>query len=117
MAYDLFSFPRDYEVQCNTVWAMTDFTEQNGATRVIPGSKAVLRRSSPMALSVTMQSSFIGVFIRGARRRCGSSPKAELARQHSLSWPEAPERNKPGFAGRAHYALCKHGRGGGGGEA
>jgi ectoine hydroxylase-related dioxygenase (phytanoyl-CoA dioxygenase family) len=37
-AYDFFSFPRDYEVQCNTLWAMTDFTEQNGATRVIPGS-------------------------------------------------------------------------------
>jgi ectoine hydroxylase-related dioxygenase (phytanoyl-CoA dioxygenase family) len=23
---------------CNTMWALTDFTEQNGATRVIPGS-------------------------------------------------------------------------------
>jgi ectoine hydroxylase-related dioxygenase (phytanoyl-CoA dioxygenase family) len=25
-------------VQCNTIWALTDFTEQNGATRVVPGS-------------------------------------------------------------------------------
>jgi ectoine hydroxylase-related dioxygenase (phytanoyl-CoA dioxygenase family) len=25
-------------VQTNTIWAMTDFTEENGATRVIPGS-------------------------------------------------------------------------------
>jgi len=25
-------------VQCNTLWALTDFTEENGATRVIPGS-------------------------------------------------------------------------------
>ena len=31
-------FPRGYEVQCNTIWAMTDFTAENGATRVIPGS-------------------------------------------------------------------------------
>ncbi len=37
-AFDFFSFPRDYEVQCNTIWAMTDFTEKNGATRVIPKS-------------------------------------------------------------------------------
>jgi ectoine hydroxylase-related dioxygenase (phytanoyl-CoA dioxygenase family) len=37
-AFDFFSFPKGYEVQCNTIWAMTDFTEQNGATRVIPGS-------------------------------------------------------------------------------
>ena len=37
-AFDFFSFPSGYEVQCNTIWAMTDFTEANGATRVIPGS-------------------------------------------------------------------------------
>ena len=37
-AYDFFPFPKGYEVQCNTIWAATDFTEQNGATRVIPGS-------------------------------------------------------------------------------
>lgn len=37
-AFDFFSFPKNYEVQCNTIWAMTDFTEENGATRVIPGS-------------------------------------------------------------------------------
>ncbi|HVN26960.1 MAG TPA: phytanoyl-CoA dioxygenase family protein [Candidatus Binataceae bacterium] len=37
-AFDLFSFPKGYEVQCNTIWAMTDFTAENGATRIIPGS-------------------------------------------------------------------------------
>ena len=37
-AFDFFSFPKGFEVQCNTIWAMTDFTELNGATRVIPGS-------------------------------------------------------------------------------
>jgi len=37
-AFDFFPFPRGYEVQCNTIWAATDFTEENGATRVIPGS-------------------------------------------------------------------------------
>jgi ectoine hydroxylase-related dioxygenase (phytanoyl-CoA dioxygenase family) len=37
-AFDFFPFPVGYEVQCNTIWAMTDFTEDNGATRVVPGS-------------------------------------------------------------------------------
>jgi ectoine hydroxylase-related dioxygenase (phytanoyl-CoA dioxygenase family) len=38
-AFDFFAFPGDYHVQCNTIWAMTDFTDDNGATRVIPGSQ------------------------------------------------------------------------------
>jgi ectoine hydroxylase-related dioxygenase (phytanoyl-CoA dioxygenase family) len=37
-AFDFFPFPKGYEVQCNTIWAQTDFTEANGATRVVPGS-------------------------------------------------------------------------------
>lgn len=38
-AFDFFPFPSDLHPQCNTIWAMTDFTEENGATRVIPGSQ------------------------------------------------------------------------------
>jgi ectoine hydroxylase-related dioxygenase (phytanoyl-CoA dioxygenase family) len=38
-AFDFFAFPSDYHVQCNTIWAMTEFDEENGATRVIPGSQ------------------------------------------------------------------------------
>jgi ectoine hydroxylase-related dioxygenase (phytanoyl-CoA dioxygenase family) len=37
-AFDFFPFPKGYEVQCNTIWALSDFTAENGATRVIPGS-------------------------------------------------------------------------------
>jgi ectoine hydroxylase-related dioxygenase (phytanoyl-CoA dioxygenase family) len=38
-AFDFFPFPASYHVQCNTMWALTDFTEANGATRVMPGSQ------------------------------------------------------------------------------
>ena len=38
-AFDFFEFPSNYHVQCNTIWALTDFTEENGATRLIPGSQ------------------------------------------------------------------------------
>ncbi|MEL0048133.1 MAG: phytanoyl-CoA dioxygenase family protein [Gammaproteobacteria bacterium] len=30
--------PREIEPQLNTIWAMTDFTEENGATHCVPGS-------------------------------------------------------------------------------
>jgi len=37
-AFDFFEFPSGFDVQCNTIWAGDDFTEANGATRVVPGS-------------------------------------------------------------------------------
>jgi len=36
--FDFFKFPKGFEVQLNTIWAMTDFTAHNGATLVIPKS-------------------------------------------------------------------------------
>jgi ectoine hydroxylase-related dioxygenase (phytanoyl-CoA dioxygenase family) len=45
-AFDFFPFPPGYEVQCNTLWALTDFTEENGATRVVPGSNHAEDRTS-----------------------------------------------------------------------
>ena len=41
MAFDFFAFPADYHVQCNTMWALTDFTEENGATHIAPGTSAM----------------------------------------------------------------------------
>lgn len=37
-AFDFFPFPAGYEVQFNSIWALTEFTEENGATRVVVGS-------------------------------------------------------------------------------
>ena len=35
----LIPLPRPHpQIICNTMWALTDFTEENGATRVVPGS-------------------------------------------------------------------------------
>jgi ectoine hydroxylase-related dioxygenase (phytanoyl-CoA dioxygenase family) len=41
MAFDFYPFPVDYHAQCNTMWALTDFTVENGGTHVRPGSSAV----------------------------------------------------------------------------
>ncbi|NOX51203.1 MAG: phytanoyl-CoA dioxygenase family protein, partial [Gammaproteobacteria bacterium] len=35
----LIGLPRPHQaVVCNSMWALTDFTEENGATRIVPGS-------------------------------------------------------------------------------
>ncbi len=36
--FDFFPFPRDVDVEVATMWALSDFTEVNGATRVVPDS-------------------------------------------------------------------------------
>ena len=41
MAFDFFPFGPDYHVQCNTMWALTDFTEANGATWILPGTSGI----------------------------------------------------------------------------
>jgi ectoine hydroxylase-related dioxygenase (phytanoyl-CoA dioxygenase family) len=38
LVYSPFRFPQGMECEVHTIWALTDFTEENGATRVIPGS-------------------------------------------------------------------------------
>lgn len=37
-AFDFFPFPKETEVHCGAMWALSDFTAENGATRVVPGS-------------------------------------------------------------------------------
>jgi ectoine hydroxylase-related dioxygenase (phytanoyl-CoA dioxygenase family) len=46
--FDFFPFPDDVEVELATIWALDEFTEANGATRVVPGSH---RASDPRAFT------------------------------------------------------------------
>ena len=48
-AWDFFPFPEGHEVMVNCMWALTDFTRENGATRVAPGSKKYKGRELPSA--------------------------------------------------------------------
>ena len=44
VAWDFFPFPQDYDIQCNILWAMSDYNEEMGATRVVPGSHLGTRK-------------------------------------------------------------------------
>ena len=41
MAFDFFPFDADYHVQCNTMWALTDFTADNGATHILASTSGI----------------------------------------------------------------------------
>ena len=39
---------------CNTIWAITDFTEENGATRIVPGSHTADESPNPLVAHETI---------------------------------------------------------------
>ena len=86
-AFDFFSFPNGYEVTCNTIWAMTDFTEANGATRRHPGEPP-LRGQAPLHRS---------------RHRAGRDAQGLGAPLHRRALP----RRRSQLVGR-HPPRCEH---------
>lgn len=92
-AFDFFPFPRGYEVQCNTIWAMTDFTEENGATRVIPGSHLYedgLRFTEADTVPAEMEKGSV-VFYTGSLYHGGGANRSDATRYgvnltYNLSW-------------------------------
>jgi len=92
-AYDFFPFPKGYEVQCNTLWAATDFTEGNGATRVIPGSHLYddkLRFRQSDTIPAEMEQGSV-LFYSGALYHGGGANRSDSVRiginiTYNLAW-------------------------------
>ena len=92
-AFDFFPFPKGYEVQCNTLWAMTDFTEENGATRVIPGSNHFedkLQHTEDDTIAATMPAGSVLVYT-GALYHGGGANRSDAVRAgvnitYNVSW-------------------------------
>ena len=92
-AFDLFSFPKGYEVQFNMIWAMTDFTAENGATRIIPGSNRFddrLRFTESETLPAEMSKGSVlcysGSVYHGAGANRSTQPRVGLQFIYNLSW-------------------------------
>lgn len=71
----VYAFPRPHpHLVCNTMWALTDFTEETGATRVVPGSHLFDRDPDPRQVHETVPllmaaggiAMFVGALYHGA---------------------------------------------------
>lgn len=92
-AFDFFPFPKGYDVQCNTIWAMTDFTEENGATRVIPGSNTFDDRMTfaendtvPAEMSKGSVLIYSGSVYHGGGANRSRQTRAGINITYNLSW-------------------------------
>jgi ectoine hydroxylase-related dioxygenase (phytanoyl-CoA dioxygenase family) len=92
-AFDFFPFPTGFEVECHTMWAMTDFTEDNGATRVIPGSNRwgdKLRPAPEDTVPAEMTKGsvllYLGSLYHGGGANRSSQPRRGVNVGYTLSW-------------------------------
>jgi len=92
-AFDFFPFPTGYDVQCNTIWAMTDFTEANGATRVVPGShlredKLKLEHADSIPAEMSKGSALLynGAVYHGGGANQTDAPRLGLNITYAVAW-------------------------------
>jgi len=90
-------FPIDnagMEIQIGVMWALDDFTEENGGTRVAPGSHRILRSWHLPALdkweaTVMPKGSalfYLGSMWHGGGANRGAAPRMGLVNVYSLGW-------------------------------
>jgi ectoine hydroxylase-related dioxygenase (phytanoyl-CoA dioxygenase family) len=92
-AFDFFPFPSGYEVQCNTIWAIDDFTDENGATRLVPGSHLAADRLSfdtdatePATMPAGSVLFYTGAIYHGAGANRSSVVRRGLNITYNVSW-------------------------------
>ena len=86
--------PKPIEPQFNTLWALTDFTEENGATHIIPGSQDWPLDRNPKSQSESIQAAmrrgsvlcYSGTVIHGGGANRSDAARIGLNVTYCLSW-------------------------------
>jgi len=92
-AFDMFPFPPGFDSTFSTMWALTDFTDANGATRVIPGShkgedmkQFAVEDSLPAEMSAGSVLLYTGSLYHGAGQNNTDHDRVGLIVHYSLAW-------------------------------
>jgi hypothetical protein len=90
---DQLPLPQGCETVVATMWALTDFTEENGATRVVLGSHEKHgpqvfgeKDSEPVEMEAGSVLLYPGLLYHGAGANLTDSPRDGLIVQHTLGW-------------------------------
>ncbi len=86
--------PKPIEPQFNTIWALTDFTEENGATHVIPGSQDWPLDRNPKSPGESIQAEmsrgsvlcYSGTVIHGGGENRSDAARVGLNITYCLGW-------------------------------
>jgi ectoine hydroxylase-related dioxygenase (phytanoyl-CoA dioxygenase family) len=98
---DIYPLPRPHqEVVVNTMWAMCDFTEANGATRLVPGShtwEPGRRARDDEVLTADMPAGSVlfyrGSLVHGGGANRTDEPRLGVILEFVVSWLRAQETN------------------------
>ena len=86
--------PKPIEPQFNTIWALTDFTEENGATHVVPGSHDWPLERNPKSPDESIQATmsrgsvlcYSGTVIHGGGANRSDAARIGLNITYCLGW-------------------------------
>jgi ectoine hydroxylase-related dioxygenase (phytanoyl-CoA dioxygenase family) len=88
-----FRFPHGYNTILSTMWALTDFTDENGATRVVPGSHKLkdsrsfsYDESEPAEMKAGSVLLYTGLLYHGAGANSSDANRDGLIAHYILGW-------------------------------
>ena len=97
MAFDFFDFGPDYHVQCNTMWALSDFTAANGATWILPGTSVLDDEASQAVAGAQAEMGrgsvlfYDGKVLHGAGANTGRSVRRGVNITYAVGWVRQEE--------------------------